>query len=98
MKFGSDPNSALAALRRRSQTPPHMHSDGEDNASTPTRDEIVHVIAHTHWDREWYLPAGRFRQRLATLIDEHGQLDRKVARPPDRRGWPDVLERQCGVN
>jgi hypothetical protein len=47
-----------------------MNSDGEDNASTRTHDEIVHVIAHTHWDREWYLPAGRFRQRLAALIDE----------------------------
>ena len=30
----------------------------------------VHVVAHTHWDREWYLPAERFRQRLGTLIDE----------------------------
>ena len=47
-----------------------MNSDGEDTASTSSRDEIVHVIAHTHWDREWYLPAGRFRQRLAALIDE----------------------------
>jgi alpha-mannosidase len=47
-----------------------MNSDGEDNTSPSSRDEIVHVIAHTHWDREWYLPAGRFRQRLATLIDE----------------------------
>jgi len=32
--------------------------------------EVVHVISHTHWDREWYLPAGRFRQRLVALIDE----------------------------
>ena len=32
--------------------------------------EVVHVLAHTHWDREWYLPAGRFRQRLGALIDE----------------------------
>jgi alpha-mannosidase len=32
--------------------------------------ELVHLLAHTHWDREWYLPAGRFRQRLVTLIDE----------------------------
>ena len=30
----------------------------------------VHVIPHTHWDREWYLPAGRFRQRLVALVDE----------------------------
>jgi len=32
--------------------------------------EVVFVLAHTHWDREWYLPAGRFRQRLVALIDE----------------------------
>lgn len=31
--------------------------------------EIV-VVPHTHWDREWYLPAGRFRQRLVALADE----------------------------
>jgi alpha-mannosidase len=29
----------------------------------------VHVVSHTHWDREWYYPAGRFRQRLVALID-----------------------------
>jgi len=36
---------------------------------TPHR-EVVYLLAHTHWDREWYLPAGRFRQRLVALIDE----------------------------
>jgi alpha-mannosidase len=30
----------------------------------------VHLVTHTHWDREWYLSAGRFRQRLVSLIDE----------------------------
>jgi alpha-mannosidase len=30
----------------------------------------VHVVAHTHWDREWYQPLERFRQRLVSLIDE----------------------------
>jgi alpha-mannosidase len=30
----------------------------------------AHVVSHTHWDREWYLPAGRFRQRLVALVDE----------------------------
>src|SRR5713101_1564949 len=30
----------------------------------------VHVVSHTHWDREWYLSAGRFRQRLVALIDD----------------------------
>lgn len=31
---------------------------------------MVHVVSHTHWDREWYLPAARFRQRLVALVDE----------------------------
>ena len=30
----------------------------------------AHVVAHTHWDREWYQPFVRFRQRLVALIDE----------------------------
>lgn len=30
----------------------------------------IHVVSHTHWDREWYHPAERFRQRLVALIDE----------------------------
>jgi alpha-mannosidase len=30
----------------------------------------VHVVSHTHWDREWYQPAARFRQRLVALVDE----------------------------
>lgn len=35
----------------------------------------VCLVSHTHWDREWYHVAPRFRQRLAALIDavlEHG--------------------------
>src|SRR3712207_327535 len=30
----------------------------------------VHIVSHTHWDREWYHPVGRFRQRLVGLIEE----------------------------
>lgn len=30
----------------------------------------VHIVTHTHWDREWYHPVERFRQRLVELIDE----------------------------
>ena len=30
----------------------------------------IHVVSHTHWDREWYQPAERFRQRLVALMDE----------------------------
>ncbi len=31
---------------------------------------IVHLIPHTHWDREWYLPLGGFRARLVGALDE----------------------------
>ena len=30
---------------------------------------VVHVVSHTHWDREWYHPVARFRQRLVALLD-----------------------------
>jgi 2-O-(6-phospho-alpha-D-mannosyl)-D-glycerate hydrolase len=30
----------------------------------------AHVVSHTHWDREWYLPFGRFRQRLVAIVDD----------------------------
>ena len=29
----------------------------------------VHVVPHTHWDREWYLPFAVYRRRLVELID-----------------------------
>lgn len=29
----------------------------------------VYVVPHTHWDREWYEPAVRFRQRLVAAVD-----------------------------
>ena len=29
----------------------------------------VHLVPHTHWDREWYLPFQSFRLRLVGLVD-----------------------------
>ena len=29
----------------------------------------MHVISHTHWDREWYLTFQQFRMRLVNLVD-----------------------------
>jgi mannosylglycerate hydrolase len=29
----------------------------------------VHVVSHTHWDREWYLTREQFRLRLVALMD-----------------------------
>lgn len=40
----------------------------EPSPAPPALD--VHVVPHTHWDREWYHPLGRFRSRLVALIDE----------------------------
>jgi hypothetical protein len=39
----------------------------------------VHVIAHTHWDREWYLTREQYRARLVDLVDR--VLDRMAAEP-----------------
>ncbi|MFL5578131.1 MAG: glycoside hydrolase family 38 C-terminal domain-containing protein [Gemmatimonadaceae bacterium] len=43
-----------------------------DRAATPADSPPldVLVVSHTHWDREWYHPSGRFRQRLVALVDE----------------------------
>src|SRR4030095_8331436 len=41
-----------------------------DSAPETSHGEVVYVLAPPHWDREWSLPAGRFRQRLVALIDE----------------------------
>jgi hypothetical protein len=30
----------------------------------------VVIVPHTHWDREWYEPEARFRQRLVELLDD----------------------------
>jgi alpha-mannosidase len=39
----------------------------------------VHLVPHTHWDREWYLPFQLFRMRLVGLLD--GLLDAMEADP-----------------
>src|SRR3989442_7812069 len=31
---------------------------------------IFHLIAHTHWDREWYLPRASFHARLVPVLDD----------------------------
>ena len=66
-----------------------MTSEGQATTKQAPRDDVIYVVAHTHWDREWYLPAGRFRQRLVALIDE--LLD-----DPDKRA-PFLLDGQAVV-
>jgi mannosylglycerate hydrolase len=31
---------------------------------------VVHLVPHTHWDREWYEPFQRFRLRLVDMVDD----------------------------
>ncbi len=45
--------------------------------------KTVHVLAHTHWDREWYQTFEQFRRRLVFMIDE--LLDVLEAQPEYRR-------------
>ena len=42
----------------------------------------VHLIPHTHWDREWYLPRAAFVARLIPALDD--LLDRLDAAPEFR--------------
>jgi mannosylglycerate hydrolase len=30
----------------------------------------IHLISHTHWDREWYLPFQQFRRKFIHLLDK----------------------------
>ncbi len=34
----------------------------------------VHIISHSHWEREWYLPLERHKMRLLDLIDDNMEL------------------------
>jgi alpha-mannosidase len=29
----------------------------------------IHLVSHTHWDREWYLTFQQFRLKLVQLVD-----------------------------
>jgi len=33
------------------------------------RKHTAHVVSHTHWDREWYMPFQHYRMRLVDLTD-----------------------------
>jgi alpha-mannosidase len=50
----------------------------------------IHLVAHTHWDREWYHTAEVFRRRLVELVDE------LIDRPP-RDGEGFLLDGQAIV-
>ncbi|MCA1587811.1 MAG: alpha-mannosidase, partial [Chloroflexi bacterium] len=45
----------------------------------PARHTTIHLVAHTHWDREWYRPFQSFRIQLVDLVDR--VLDMLEAEP-----------------
>ncbi len=30
---------------------------------------VLHIVSHTHWDREWYMSFQRYRRRFVKLMD-----------------------------
>ena len=55
---------------------------GRDRGAGLTERTIVHLVPHTHWDREWYEPFQIFRMRLVALVD---QLLERMERDPRLR-------------
>ena len=45
-----------------------MQSDETKTAAQSTK-RSVHIVPHTHWDREWYQPFEVFRRKLVQLVD-----------------------------
>ena len=41
-----------------------------EGLTTGDRVQTLHVISHTHWDREWYLTFQQFRLKLVHMIDK----------------------------
>ena len=47
--------------------------------ASPPAPATLHLVPHTHWDREWYEPFQRFRLRLVDMVDD--VLERAEADP-----------------
>ncbi len=39
--------------------------------------KVIHIISHSHWDREWYMPFENHRLKLVKLVDECLELFEK---------------------
>jgi alpha-mannosidase len=55
---------------------------GATDSASAAPSRIVHLVPHTHWDREWYEPFQRFRMHLIDLLDH--VLERAEADPDFR--------------
>lgn len=73
-----------------SRLPPYF--ERMSNSTTPGSPLAIHVLAHSHWDREWYQPAARFRQRLVAMVEQLLHDSPNPARPFLLDGQAVVLE------
>lgn len=53
---------------------------------------VVHIISHSHWDREWYLPFESHRMQLVELFDNLFDLFERIYGLQDlHEGNPRIL-------
>lgn len=57
-------------------------SQSQLSPQSQTERKLVHVIAHTHWDRSWYWPVERFRVKLVECVKA---VVRELRAHPDYR-------------
>ena len=63
----------MSGSRRRlpgPRTPPGGSDPSIRRSARPPIRLTFHLIPHTHWDREWYLPRAAFQARLVPVVDE----------------------------
>ena len=49
----------------------------------------VHIISHSHWDREWYQSFEKHRMKLIELVDNILEKQRTIRNLADFSGWTD---------
>lgn len=49
----------------------------------------VHIISHSHWDREWYQSFEKHRMKLIELVDNILEKQRTIRNLVDFPGWTD---------
>lgn len=42
--------------------------------------KVIHIVSHSHWDREWYMPFEKHRLKLVNLVDDCLELFEKDER------------------
>ena len=54
----------------RAKSAPALAPGSAGSEASSAEPTVIHLVPHTHWDREWYQPFQVFRMRLVELVDE----------------------------